>query len=72
MRIELPLYYVWEDIDKMSLSKQLWKMEQGEIRSYRNVYRAGLINLPTYIWLKVFSFVKYIKRLIARFIMKKP
>ena len=70
MRIELPLSYVWEDRDKVSLSKHLWKMEQGEIKSYRSIYRAGLINFPTFVSLKIFSFTKYIKRLIVKCITR--
>ena len=46
------------------LSSQMWKMEKGDLRNYRILYRSGSINGISWLMLSTFSWIKFIRRLI--------
>jgi glycosyltransferase involved in cell wall biosynthesis len=46
------------------LSANLWKMEEGELKNYTFIYREGYINIVQFIQCILFSFIKYLRRLL--------
>lgn len=63
MRIDMPLYYVYEEHRRDGLSSSLWKMQKGEIETYKIVWRKGFINGFVLVILEMVSYIKYIRRL---------
>ena len=51
-----------------NLSSKLWKMEKGELENLRYCYQKRYINFFDWIILSVFSLVKYLRRLILKYI----
>ena len=51
-------------------SGQLWAMEEGQLHTYWIIYKNGLINWITYIFLIIFSVLKYIRRLVIKMFRK--
>ena len=51
-----------------NLSAKLWKMEKGELENLRYCYQKRYINFLDWIILSVFSLVKYLRRLILKYI----
>ncbi len=49
------------------LSSNLWGMEKGELKNLRTGRRLGIIGLPEYIFLTVYSILKYLRRVLIVF-----
>jgi len=71
-RIDVPLGYTHKHAYAESgLSKNLWKMEKGELTAYRYVWASGLIGLSHYLAASAVSLVKYLRRvLVVHFYVK--
>jgi len=66
-RLELPLAYSFKArFGGSGLSKDLWKMEQGELDTYRRLYRQGHLSGFLTVFLILFSLLKYFRRLAFR------
>lgn len=64
-RLELPLAYTYKaDFGGSGLSGDLWKMEKGELDTYRQVYRNEMISRIEFIGLVLMSLSKYLRRLL--------
>lgn len=66
-RLELPLAYFYKapfGVD--GLSKNLWKMEKGEMDSYWQLHLQGLMNKPVLFIVTVYSLLKYTRRIIIK------
>ena len=62
-RLELPLAYLYKaPYGEMGLSSHLWEMEKGELDTYTQLRKMGLLNRPEETLLKGFSFLKYVRR----------
>lgn len=68
-RIELPLSYSYKsDFGESGLTADLWKMEKGELDTYKRVYADGHISGVLYLFIQCFSLAKYLRRqLMIRF-----
>lgn len=53
------------DFGGAGLSRHLWKHEQGELATFGQLYREGLISIVTYIAVSALSFLKFLKRLFS-------
>jgi len=63
--LEMPLAYSYKaPYGAGGLSGQLWKMESGELDTYRRLRNEQLISWPAFVGLSVFSIVKCIRRLV--------
>ena len=51
-----------------NLSSKLWKMEKGELENLQYCYQKRYINFLYWIILSAFSLVKYLRRLILKYI----
>lgn len=61
--LKVPLAYAFKaEFGAGGLTGKLWKIEQGELDTYRCVYRDGLISLPAYNGLLVLSLLKFLRR----------
>ncbi len=59
-----PLAFIYKaDYGASGLSAQLWKMEQGELRTYWRLWKAGSVGSFLAIILMSYSLIKYLKRL---------
>ena len=47
------------------LSAQLWLMERGELKNYRNLYLKGFVNAYQFAGLVAYSLLKYVRRLLV-------
>lgn len=64
-RIEAPLAFSYKaDYGEAGLSADLWKMEKGELNTYREIYREGFIKLLPFAGLAVYSLLKYLRRIV--------
>lgn len=62
-RLELPLGYVYKaTYGEGGLSSELWEMQKGELDNYAQLRELKLINGAEENVLKVFSFLKYLRR----------
>lgn len=52
------------------LSSQLWAMEKGELGNYKRLYYQRLINQPLYVFLIIYSIVKFLRRLLINVFRK--
>jgi len=69
--IDLDLAYICKaSYGTGGLSGQLWKMEKGELGTYRRLRNEQLISCPTFVGLSAFSIAKYVKRLIESWLRK--
>lgn len=68
-KIDLPLAYLYKaPYGEGGLSAQLWKMECGEIDAYRRLRSENCMLFSTYLFLDVWSWLRFIRRLVlARF-----
>lgn len=64
VKINMPLYYIYDENSRCGLSKRLWRMQRGEAETYRILWMNGLIGFFLLMLLGTLSFMKYIKRLI--------
>lgn len=63
--IESPLAYSYKaDFADHGLSGNLWKMERGELDTYKRVHRRGLIPGPLYLAVTFMSVLKFLRRLL--------
>lgn len=63
--LEMPLAYLHKaPYGARGLSGQLWRMERGELETYRKLRNERLISCPTFVGLSAFSMAKYIRRLV--------
>lgn len=46
------------------LSANLWKMEKGELHNIKMAYKMKVVNLPEFIFIYLYSFLKYIRRIV--------
>ena len=46
------------------LSANLWQMEIGELSTYKQIYRENKINLAIFLFLVIYSFAKFLRRVI--------
>lgn len=71
-RLEIPLAYIHKAAyNAGGLSKSLLKMEKGELRAYKEIYRSKSINLFQYYGLIVYSLLKFVRRAFLSGISKK-
>lgn len=52
------------------LSSQLWAMEKGELGNYKRLYYQRLINYLLYVFLIIYSIVKFLRRLLINVFRK--
>ncbi|OFZ65888.1 MAG: hypothetical protein A2V79_06835 [Betaproteobacteria bacterium RBG_16_56_24] len=63
--LELPLAYSYKaDFGAKGLTGNLWKMEIGELDTYRRVCKDGMIPRTVHLALSLLSLLKYLRRLI--------
>jgi len=63
--IDAPLAMTFKpDFGAAGLSAQLWEMEKGELDTYREVHKAGLLGFLPMLCLLAYSLVKYVRRLV--------
>jgi glycosyltransferase involved in cell wall biosynthesis len=63
-RCEWPLAYLYKaPYGEEGLSAQLWNMEQGQLDAYRRLHRKGRIGTAHYAWLRVWSWLRFSRRL---------
>lgn len=60
-----------EDFGQEGLSGQLLAMERGELSSYRQVYRDGLISLRRYIVVSSYSLIKCLRRILVARVFRR-
>jgi glycosyltransferase involved in cell wall biosynthesis len=61
--LELPLVYFYKaPYGEAGLSSNLWKAEKGELDTYTQLRKMGLLNRLEETLLKVWSFLKYLRR----------
>lgn len=71
-RIELPLAFAFKPIfGSAGLSKNLWKMERGELDVYRRMRKCGNISGYLYLFCVTFSLLKYLRRLLLTQIRRR-
>jgi glycosyltransferase involved in cell wall biosynthesis len=64
-RIELPLSYSYKsDFGVSGLTADLWKMEKGELDTYKRIHADGHISGALYLFVQGFSLAKYMRRLL--------
>ena len=62
--LEVPLVYSYKaDFGAHGLTGNLWKLEKGEIDTYRKIHQDGLISRVLYSGLVLFSLLKFLRRL---------
>ena len=65
--MELTLAYSYKtDFGAGGLTQDLWKMECGELDTYRKIYREGSISVALYWCITLYSMLKYLRRLLFR------
>jgi glycosyltransferase involved in cell wall biosynthesis len=68
-RLELPLACSYKpDFGVAGLSADLWRMEQGELETYRRLYQKKHIRFLALAVLMAWSLLRYIRRTTARFL----
>jgi teichuronic acid biosynthesis glycosyltransferase TuaG len=71
-RLELPLAYTYKaDFGSSGLTGHLWCMEKGELDTYRQIYRDGMISSMTMMGLVLLSLGKYVRRLLFASVGKR-
>jgi len=61
--LEVPLAFAYKpDFGAGGLSQQVWRMEQGELDSYRRIFREQHIGVFTAVPIYLFSLVKFARR----------
>lgn len=71
-RLEIPLAYIHKAAyNAGGLSKSLLKMEKGELRTYKEIYRSDSINFFQYYGLVVYSLLKFVRRAFLSGISRK-
>lgn len=67
-KLEAPLAYSYKaDFGESGLSGKLWKMEKGELDTYKRIYQQKKILTASFIGLVIFSLLKYLRRLILNY-----
>ena len=62
-RLELPLTYLYKArFGERGLSAELWKMEKGELDTYRRLLATGLIHRSSCLALYSYSILKFLRR----------
>jgi glycosyltransferase involved in cell wall biosynthesis len=70
-RLELPLACSYKsDFGAGGVSAELWRMEQGELETYRHLYRQKLITFFTMGALMIWSLLRYCRRVLAQSLRK--
>jgi glycosyltransferase involved in cell wall biosynthesis len=65
-RLEIPLGFVYKPLyGSGGLSRDLWKMERGELACLENLFREGLLSRSLFYLSALFSVLKYLKRLVS-------
>jgi len=61
--LEVPLAFAYKaDFGESGLSQQVWRMEQGELDSYRRIFREQHIGVLTATPIYLFSLAKFVRR----------
>lgn len=69
--LDLPLTYSYKaPYGEGGLSGDLWKMEKGHLDTYYQVYKKGYINLFAWLFLVLFSFAKFCRRVFKVYLRK--
>ena len=69
--LDLSLAYLYKaPYGEGGLSGDLWKMEKGELDTYCQVYKEGYINLFAWLFLVLFSFAKFCRRVFKVYLKK--
>lgn len=64
-RCDLALAYLYKaPYGQGGLSAQLWKMECGQLDTYRTIFKKGHINVLSYVILYCWSWIRFIRRLV--------
>ncbi len=64
-RIEAPLAFCYKPLyGSGGLTQNLWKLEKGELDTYRRIYQEGLISFMAFTGLSAFSLMKHLRRLV--------
>lgn len=68
-KTKMPLAFIYKNIfGEAGLSADLWVMQKGELENYRFLYREGSISRATFIFFRVYSWIKFFRRvLIVKF-----
>lgn len=67
--LELPLAYIFKaPFGERGLSAELWKMEKGEVDAYWRLYRQGAIGPAAFCGLSLYSFFKFLRRGVIKFL----
>lgn len=65
LRIEVPLVYYFKELyGKGGLSAKLWQMEKGELSNIIELKKSNTIGLYLFVLAIIFSFAKYLKRMV--------
>jgi glycosyltransferase involved in cell wall biosynthesis len=68
-QLDLPLAFLDKaEFGVSGMSANLWKMELGELDAYRTLYREKDIDLPVFCLIGLFSWLKFIRRLIIVYV----
>jgi len=63
-RIELPLAFLFKPVfGKGGLSRNLWQLSKGEMTAIRLIRTEKLIGAPAWLFITVYVFLKYLRRL---------
>ena len=61
----LPLAFIYKNIyGEAGLSADLWVMQKGELANYRFLHREACISHPTFLFFRVYSWVKFFRRVL--------
>ena len=62
---DLKLAYLYKaSYGESGLSSKLWDMEKGELNNFKVMYKKKYINLFEFLVVYVFSFLKYLRRVV--------
>ncbi|MEP6964521.1 MAG: glycosyltransferase family 2 protein [Polaromonas sp.] len=64
-KTKLPLAFIYKNIyGEAGLSADLWVMQKGELANYRFLYRETRISHATFLFFRVYSWIKFLRRLL--------
>ena len=64
-KTSLPLAFIYKNIyGESGLSADLWVMQKGELANYRFLYREACISHATFLFFRVYSWIKFFRRVL--------
>ncbi len=71
VRVEYPLVYLHKPpFGDAGLSLHLIEHEKGELDTYRSLYSDGLLNLPSFVIISIYSIMKFFRRCMITFLRR--